>query len=146
MDIRYNNETAATVPLEFAQECVQLAGFVLEQESAPENCAVSLTLVDAQEMAALNAEYRGKDGPTDVLSFPCDEAGETSDAETPLLLGDVIIAPEVAAANNVALLDELRLLTVHGLLHLLGYDHEVEDEATAMEQRQDALLAKWASS
>ena len=77
---------------------------------------VALAFVGPDEIAALNAEHRGKEGPTDVLSFPVDEAGE---ALGPRELGDVVICPEHTT--------DLREAIVHGALHLVGYDHEVDD-------------------
>ena len=77
---------------------------------------VAVAFVDAAAIAELNAEHRGKQGPTDVLSFPVDEAGE---AAGPRELGDIVICPEHTA--------DLREAVVHGALHLVGYDHEVDD-------------------
>ena len=77
---------------------------------------VAFSFVGAEEIAALNAEHRGKEGPTDVLSFPVDEAG---DSFGPRELGDVVICAEHA--------EDLREAVVHGALHLVGYDHEVDD-------------------
>ena len=77
---------------------------------------VAVAFVDAAEIAALNAEHRGKDGPTDVLSFPVDEAAP---AAGPRELGDVVICPEHA--------DDLLEAVVHGVLHLTGMDHERDD-------------------
>jgi probable rRNA maturation factor len=92
-------------------------------------CELSVSFVTAEEMADLHERYTGEEGPTDVLSFPLDEADE----DGVRLLGDVVIAPEVAAANNPADPEaELRLLLVHGILHLLGHDHEQKDERAAM--------------
>ncbi|HEY7401609.1 MAG TPA: rRNA maturation RNase YbeY [Actinomycetota bacterium] len=94
---------------------------------------VSLSLVDEDEMADLHRRYMDEDGPTDVLSFPMDEPdGDVH------VLGDVVIAPAVAARNNPADPDgELRLLVVHGVLHLLGYDHERDAERAEMWARQE---------
>jgi probable rRNA maturation factor len=94
---------------------------------------VSLSLVDEDEMADLHRRYMGEDGPTDVLSFPMDEPdGDVH------VLGDVVIAPAVAARNNPAdPAGELRLLVVHGVLHLLGYDHERDAERAEMWARQE---------
>lgn len=89
---------------------------------------LSLSFVTPQEMADLHGRYMGEDGPTDVLSFPLGEDG---------LLGDVVVCPSEAEANNPD--DpgaELRLLVVHGVLHLLGYDHEEEEERREMWDRQ----------
>jgi probable rRNA maturation factor len=94
----------------------------------------------------------GGDGPTDVLAFPMDEGsvdhgpGEAGTGE-PALLGDIVLAPEVAgkqaAASGHAAADELALLTVHGALHLLGYDHAEPDEEREMFALQNRLLASW---
>ncbi|MGH2685797.1 MAG: rRNA maturation RNase YbeY [Actinomycetota bacterium] len=89
---------------------------------------LAVSLVDSKEMSALHERYMGERVPTDVLSFTMDEEG---------LLGDVIICPEVARSQNEDLDAELRLLLVHGILHLLGYDHDREDERRAMWERQE---------
>ena len=123
---------------------------------------VSLLFVDEDAMAALNQQFLGKSGPTDVLSFPIeDEPGPTGrspdlggsgpgvspDEGTLTLLGDVVICPAVAAANavehEVSLEDEVALLVVHGLLHLLGLDHEEEAEAERMEALEQELLTRY---
>jgi probable rRNA maturation factor len=97
-------------------------------------CELSVSLVTDEEMADLHLRYAGEEGPTDVLSFPMDEVDE----EGVRLLGDVVLAPAVAAANNPADPSaELRLLLVHGILHLLGYDHEGERERAEMWARQE---------
>ena len=88
---------------------------------------LSVSLVTRAEMAGLHERYLGEPGPTDVLSFTIGEEG---------LLGDVVICPEVARDQNADLEAELRLLLVHGILHLLGYDHEEDEERTAMWERQ----------
>lgn len=96
---------------------------------------LSLSFVDDAEMEELHLRYLDKPGPTDVLSFPLD--GE--DEHGLRVLGDVVIAPSVAARNNPD--DpgaELRLLVVHGVLHLLGYDHEEDGERATMWARQTA--------
>jgi len=99
---------------------------------------LTLTFVDTDEIAELNREHMGAEGPTDVLSFPLD-ADPTSAAATPgvpVLLGDVVICPAVAAAaapeHAGTLDDELALLVVHGVLHVLGHDHALPEETTRM--------------
>lgn len=89
---------------------------------------LSVSLVTEAEMADLHARYLDDPEPTDVLSFTMDEEG---------LLGDVVICPAVASAQTHDLDAELRLLLVHGILHLLGYDHEEDDERRAMWDRQE---------
>jgi probable rRNA maturation factor len=96
---------------------------------------LSVSLVTAEEMAELHERYMDEEGPTDVLSFPLDEAAPEGG---PRMLGDVVICPEVAAAQNDDLDAELRLLLVHGILHLLGYDHESEEDRARMWERQEA--------
>ena len=92
---------------------------------------LSLSFVGEDEMADLHVRYLDEPGPTDVLSFPMDEDG---------LLGDVVVCPAEAARNNADLTAELRLLVVHGVLHLLGYDHEEDDDRRAMWAKQDVYV------
>jgi probable rRNA maturation factor len=95
---------------------------------------LSLSFVDDEEMEALHVRYMDEPGPTDVLSFPMDDR----EHDGVRVLGDVVIAPAVAARNNPD--DppaELRLLLVHGILHILGYDHQTEDERAEMWSRQE---------
>ena len=95
---------------------------------------LSVSFVGADEIAELHERFMDEPGPTDVLSFPLDDVDE-DDAR---LLGDVVIAPAEAARNNPAdPAAELRLLLVHGILHLLGYDHEEDDARTRMWERQE---------
>jgi probable rRNA maturation factor len=116
------------------QPLVSLAERTLLGEGVTE-AELSVSLVTATEMADLHERYMGESGPTDVMSFPLDE--RTPDGG-PRLLGDVVICPEVAASQNEDLDAELRLLLVHGILHLLGYDHETDDDRTRMWERQEA--------
>jgi probable rRNA maturation factor len=109
-------------------ELAALAGHALEAEGRTDG-ELSLSFVDAPEMERLHLRYMEEAGPTDVLSFPMDEEG---------LLGDVVVCPAEAARNNPDLSAELRLLVVHGVLHLLGYDHESDEDRRVMWARQDA--------
>jgi probable rRNA maturation factor len=93
---------------------------------------LSVSLVEEEEIADLHLRYMGEEGPTDVLSFPLED-----DDEGVEILGDVVIAPAVAARNNPDVEAELRLLLVHGILHLLGYDHEEEAERAVMWELQE---------
>ncbi|MDA3936111.1 MAG: rRNA maturation RNase YbeY [Actinomycetota bacterium] len=124
-----------------------LARFVLDREDLPDRIELSVAVVDDVEMTELNERYRNKVGPTDVLSFGCDDPC-AAQGDEPIALGDVIIAPEVAARQAVeygnTIEGELNLLLVHGVLHLLGYDHEDDDDAAAMQERERALLAAYA--
>jgi probable rRNA maturation factor len=97
---------------------------------------LSLSFVDEPEMVELHERFMHEPGPTDVLSFPLDEDDRSNDGRR--VLGDVVIAPMVASVNNPAdPAGELRLLLVHGILHLLGYDHERDDERAEMWARQE---------
>ena len=152
IDWEHGEDAVSAFPLE------ELALFVLEQEDAPANSEVSLAFVDDARMAKLNEEFRGKQGPTDVLSFECDGLDDEFDPafegfageDAVFELGDIIIAPDVAARQSVdfghSLEAEVSLLLVHGLLHLLGYDHIEDDEAEEMEARERALLGAWADA
>jgi probable rRNA maturation factor len=131
-------------------DLARLAELVLIEEGLDLDTAVSLTLVDEDTIADLNRVHMGKTGPTDVLSFPIEDAAPgrpplPEDGGPPLELGDVFIAPGVVRANagrdGVAFDDELSLMVVHGLLHLLGWDHGNDDDATAMEKREGELLS-----
>lgn len=130
----------------------ELAIFAASQEHKPENTEISISFVDNDTIAQLNEEYRGKRGPTDVLSFECDgvdngfgDAG--ADANATYELGDVVIAVDVAERQTkefgTTLEQEISLLLVHSILHLCGYDHIRDDEAQIMESREDAILKAW---
>ena len=101
-----------------------------------EQVELSLSFVDEEEIADLHERYMREPGPTDVLSFPLDD--DDVDEQGVRVLGDVVIAPAVAARNNPDDPEaELRLLVVHGVLHVLGYDHEDDDERAEMWARQE---------
>lgn len=109
-----------------AEDLLALTRHVLTQRRVPEDMEVSILLVDEDTIAALNHQHMGADGPTDVLAFPIDEPGETP-PDQPAILGDVVLCPAVCAAQAPRFSrsehEELQVLTVHGLLHLLGMDH-----------------------
>ncbi|WP_283170424.1 rRNA maturation RNase YbeY [Curtanaerobium respiraculi] len=148
-----------TINYEYGRDDVEplpvegLAEFVIAAEGKPANTEVSISFVDDDEMARLNEGYRGKRGPTDVLSFECDNLDDDFDAAAPegvpYELGDVVIAVDVckrqAPRYGNTFQQEIELLLTHGLLHLCGYDHIEEDEAEAMEARERALLGEWRS-
>ncbi len=127
-----------------------LATFVLQRLEYPDTTDVSLTFVSNERIHELNRDYRGIDRPTDVLSFECDNIpfdDEEIDQAIEFELGDVIIATDVALAQTqefgTTFEEEVTLLTVHGLLHLCGYDHIEDDEAEIMEALEDDLIAAW---
>ncbi len=105
---------------------------------------LTLTFIDRGDIAELNAEHMGTSGPTDVLSFPMDD--EPLDG-VPTLLGDVVISPAVAAdqfADHAGTIDdELALLVVHGILHVLGHDHAEPDETVVMRACELDLLERF---
>ena len=110
---------------------------------------ISVRLTGDEEVRALNAQWRGKDKPTNVLSFPMVEASDlqnTKVVDSELLLGDIILAHGVceaeAAEKGIRFEDHAAHLLVHGTLHLLGYDHHVEDEAADMEARETRALSR----
>jgi probable rRNA maturation factor len=103
---------------------------------------LTVRIVDEAEITALNRQYRGKDGPTNVLSFPCEQIPGIASG----LLGDVVICAPVVASEAVAQDKPLEAhwahIVIHGVLHLLGYDHHNDDEANRMEATETELLAK----
>ncbi len=127
-----------------------LATFVLRRQQCPESTDVSITFVSNERIHELNRDYRGIDRATDVLSFECDNIpfeDEDVSSATEFELGDVIIATDVAHAQTqefgTTFEEEVTLLTVHGLLHLCGYDHIEDDEAAEMEALEDELISAW---
>lgn len=112
----------------------------LEILAVDEALEVTVRLVDNDEIRELNREYRGKDAPTNVLSFPCD----WDLPEEPRLLGDIVIAVEVvnqeAKMQNKKVEAHWAHIVIHGLLHLLGYDHLEDSDAEAMEALEKRIL------
>ncbi|MEX2587490.1 MAG: rRNA maturation RNase YbeY [Actinomycetota bacterium] len=106
---------------------------------------ISVSLVEPDRIAELNARYMGKSGPTDVLAFPIDgkaDAEFSSTAPAPMI-GDLVVCPEMAANQAPGDVDaELDLLVTHGVLHLLGYDHDTEAAAEIMRQREFDLIGR----
>jgi probable rRNA maturation factor len=106
---------------------------------------ISITLVDPARMAELNAEHMGKTGPTDVLAFPIDGPGDPGlgGDGPPRMIGDLVLCPEVAAGQATAGVEaEIDLLVAHGVLHLLGYDHDTEAGAEQMRLREFDLTGQ----
>lgn len=129
----------------------ELATAVLAGEGLPTDTEVAITLVDPEEMTVLNEQYMGKAGPTDVLAFPLEDLVPGSPpvaapSGPPVALGDVVICPTVVLANtegDASLFDdEMALMVVHGLLHLLGYDHVDDADAEQMEARERLYLQR----
>ena len=110
----------------------------------PSDGELAVVLTDDAAIRALNRDWRGKDAATNVLSFPAKEA--RPDRRAPRLLGDIVIAYETvareAAAEGKPFIHHLAHLAVHGFLHLVGYDHEANEDADAMEGLEIAILAR----
>lgn len=128
----------------------EIAELVLREEHYPKECEVTILLVSDEEMSGYNARFLDRDGPTDVLAFPLEElipgvAPDHSPIGPPLVIGDVLIAPAYvrrsAVEMGVSYEDEMALMAVHGLLHLLGYDHEDDSDAQRMEERERQILS-----
>jgi len=143
VSIEVNNESGVTAD---ETEIVALARHVLAEMRVHPQAELSVVLVDEKAMEQLHVQWMDEPGPTDVLSFPMDELRPgTDDEESPAgLLGDVVLCPQVAArqAEQAAhtTQEELLLLTTHGILHLLGYDHAEPDEEKEMFALQRRLL------
>ncbi|MGH9280742.1 MAG: rRNA maturation RNase YbeY [Acidimicrobiales bacterium] len=146
---------------------VQLAESVLGAQGVRGDAELSMLFVDEDAIAQLNLRFLGREGPTDVLAFPIDDdvyeggrlpdiigpAGPADDIEPsdlPTLLGDIVVCPSVARRNAPAHAgtyeDEMALLVVHGILHLLGMDHVDDQEAAAMQRRERELLEQFHTS
>lgn len=146
MSVEILNESG--VELDVA-EFATLARFVMRRMRVHPQAELCLKLVDEGTIAEFNERYLDKLGPTDVLSFPMDELrpGRDGEPEEHGILGDMLLCPQYAAqqASNFSrsVDDELHLLTIHGILHLLGYDHAEPAEKKEMFALQDRLLAEW---
>jgi probable rRNA maturation factor len=134
-----------------ASELANLAEVILREEGYPVDCEVTILLVTDDEIAGYNERFLEHDGPTDVLSFPLEDLlpGVVPDLDPhgpPMVLGDVLIAPAYvrrqATEMGVPYQDEMALMVTHGILHLLGYDHEDDKEAERMERRERELLGQ----
>ncbi|MDX6265341.1 MAG: putative rRNA maturation factor [Frankiales bacterium] len=144
------------------EDLVKVARHVLDALGVSPLAELAITLVDVEHMTELHVKWMGEPGPTDVLSFPMDEldlrgsrgAGhaheEKPDDTLPMMLGDVVLCPVVAekqakdAGHSIE--DELHLLTTHGILHLVGFDHAEPEEHAEMFGLQGELLASWKAS
>ncbi|UNK72538.1 rRNA maturation RNase YbeY [Microbacterium sp. H1-D42] len=147
MMIEINNESAIEIDETVLQ---RLTDFNLAQLNVSPDAEVAIVLVDEGAMESLHVQWMDEPGPTDVLSFPMDELRPgTPDHPTEAgLLGDIVLCPQVAEAQaqtaGHTLMDELILLTTHGLLHLLGFDHAEPDEEREMFGLQKSLIEGFA--
>jgi probable rRNA maturation factor len=156
VSVEINNESGVAADEDALRE---LAQYVIDQMETHPLADLSMLLVDEAHMTNLHEKWMEEPGPTDVLSFPMDELrphsmagpnrsrGRDSDEPEPVLLGDVVLCPQVAVAqakqHGHSTQEELELLTVHGVLHLLGYDHAEPDEEAEMFGLQNELLRDW---
>ena len=144
MSIEINNES--TIPVDEAT-ILRLAAYALDSMHVHADAELAIVLVDEGAMEQLHVQWMDEPGPTDVLSFPMDELRPgTEDAETPPgLLGDIVLCPQVAQGQaetaGHSTLEELLLLTTHGVLHLLGFDHaEPAEEKEMFGIQRDILI------
>ena len=148
MSIELNNESGVDVPLEGLQDLMR---FAFQQLRVNEETDLAIIAVDESAMEQLHVQWMDEPGPTDVLSFPMDELRPPKPHEEPAMgvLGDIVLCPSVAAkqaeAAGHSVEAELQLLTVHGLLHLLGFDHAEPEDEKEMFGLQDSLLAQFRS-
>lgn len=151
MFLSFDNKTDFFLDDSIISQIAGAAEITLETEGARADAEISLIIVDNDRIRALNKRYRKIDAATDVLSFPayCFEPGKyeaIQAGETAVHLGDVAISIEKALSQSEeyghSLLRELAFLTVHSVLHLLGYDHLTEREAGLMNQKQETILDK----
>ncbi len=128
-----------------------LLSIAAKEENVIDKAELSITFVDNETIQQINREYRGKDAPTDVISFALEEMGEDEveivGENLPRVLGDIIIsipkAKEQAKEYGHSFEREIGFLTVHGFLHLLGYDHETKEDEKEMIEKQEKILEKF---
>jgi probable rRNA maturation factor len=144
--VELTNESGVEVAEATLQDVVL---FGMAQMRVHPDAELAIVLVDEGAMEQLHLQWMGEPGPTDVLSFPMDELRPGRDGETSAegILGDIVLCPSVAATQAEAaghsVMAELSMLTIHGLLHLLGYDHAEPDEEKEMFGLQADILQKY---
>ena len=158
MTIELDNESGVTLDFDWEETVRETVLSALDYEDCPYGCEVSVLLTDNAGIQEVNRNMRGIDRPTDVLSFPSAEYEspadfdglEEQDVFNPetgeYILGDILISAEKvrsqAAEYGHSERRELAFLTAHSMLHLMGYDHEDEEERRIMEERQEAILQR----
>ncbi|GAB3619621.1 rRNA maturation RNase YbeY [Glutamicibacter endophyticus] len=146
MSIDVNNETGFEVDL---QDVSKLADFVMRRMFLHPQTEVSIVFIDEEAMSRLHVEWMDLEGPTDVMSFPMDELRPGTESAPGLdgILGDIVICPTVAEEQarrgGHSTADEILLLTTHGLLHLMGFDHDEPEEREEMFTLQRTLLEEY---
>jgi probable rRNA maturation factor len=143
MSIEINNESAVEVD---EARILRLASHALDEMHIHPDADLAIVFVDEPAMEVLHIQWMDEPGPTDVLSFPMDELrpGQEGDLTPPGLLGDIVVCPTVAIAQAATAghepINEMLLLTTHGILHLLGFDHAEPEEEKAMFALQRQIL------
>ena len=139
MNIELSNESGVSVN---ETDIVSVAEFAMYHMGLHEDCDLAISIVDESRMSELHEEWMDLKGPTDVLSFPMDELVPHS--PDPGIVGDIVLCPQFAEAQaKNGLAAELHLLTIHGVLHCLGYDHAEPAQEKAMFDLQESILSKW---
>lgn len=147
MAIELSNESNSKVA---ESDLISISQFCIAQMGLHPECDLSITIVDEDEMSDLHVQWMDLEGPTDVLSFPMDElTPNTPDAG---MIGDIVLCPTFADTERLkqptplTLEDELCLLTVHGILHCIGFDHREPEEEATMFSLQNRILNEWKSA
>lgn len=145
MPVMVNNiQDKVEIPEDFFTLLEEIGNFLLRLEGRSLMCELSIILVDNSYIQELNLTYRGYDAPTDVLSF---NLQDDIDEEGERVLGDVVVsaekAQEQAQTFGHTLKEEIAFLCVHGILHLLGYDHETDEAEQEMNEKQELVLKKF---
>lgn len=149
MTIEINNESSVSVD---EARVLRLASFALDEMKIHPDAELAIQFVNEDAMTSLHVQWMDEPGPTDVLSFPMDELRPGTDLELsePGLLGDIVICPQVAMTQANAAghetINEILLLTTHGILHLLGFDHAEPDEEKEMFGLQRSILERFYAS
>lgn len=142
MEVSVDIREGVTLPEDYGVK--DLVAFALRHMECPESCEVSVSFVSEEEIQRLNSEYRGVDNMTDVLSFECDNPYEADPDEESIAVGDIVICPSVIdeqrAQFGTTFKQEASLMTVHSVLHLLGYDHMEPEEREEMEAFEKEIL------
>ncbi len=139
MNIELSNESGISVN---EPDIVSVAEFAMHHMGLHEDCDLAISIVDESRMSELHEEWMDLKGPTDVLSFPMDELVPHS--PDPGIVGDIVLCPQFAQAQGKnGLESELHLLTIHGVLHCLGYDDAEPEQERAMFDLQESILSQW---
>ena len=139
MNIELSNESG--IALDEAA-LISVSEFAMHRMGLHQDCDLAISIVDESRMSELHEEWMHLKGPTDVLSFPMDELVPHS--PEPGIVGDIVLCPQFALAQAKNGLEaELQLLTIHGILHCLGFDHAEAAEERAMFELQESILASW---